>query len=109
MAAFLEDLQQFAERYPEAYDTDVREHLFDVVDAAVIKQSVGYSIPEELGMFSEEANAELAKILKTNIVRINKVFSAFKLDTQEKRRRSFFNAKLHTENGTTVDKFFGCP
>ena len=109
MAALLEDLEQFGETYPEIYDTDVREHMWAVFDSGLIKQISGYAVPMKLGMFSDEANSELAGILKNNLDRLKSIFQTFGLDTEEKRRRSFFNPKLHTEKGTTVDEFFGSP
>lgn len=109
MASLLEDLEQFGKEHEELYDTDVRERLWGVANSALIQQTDGYIIPKDLGMFSPEANAELVSILKRNVKQLREAFSVFKLDTEQKRLTSFFNPKLHTESGSTVDDFFGHP
>ena len=109
MAGLLEDLEQFGSTHEELYDTDVRERLWEAVDAALIRQSDGYAIPTDLGMFSPEANTELASIMSRNIERLRQVFAVFRLDTEQKRLASFLNPNLRTESGRTVDEFFGHP
>ena len=109
MATFLEDLEKVGDNYPELYDTDVRERLFVLIDDTVLKRRKAVNVPEYLGMSSEEANAELRKVLEENITRINEVFDIFELNSEEKRKISFWNLDLHTENGSRVDEFFGSP
>ena len=107
MAALLEDLEKLGKEHEELYDTDVRERLWSVIEDGLIKQTKDFQVPRELGMFSPEANAALAKILKENIKRLREVFAVFDLHTEEKRRASFFNPELHTESGRSVEDFFG--
>ena len=109
MATFLEDLEKVGDNYPELYDTDVRERLFVLIDDTVLKRRKAVNVPEYLGMSSEEANAELRKVLEENITRINEIFDIFELNSEEKRKISFWNLDLHTENGSRVDEFFGSP
>ena len=109
MATFLEDLEKVGDNYPELYDTDVRERLFVLIDDTVLKRRKAVKVPEDLGMSSEEANAELRKVLEENITRINEIFDIFELNSEEKRKISFWNLDLHTENGSRVDEFFGSP
>ncbi len=109
MAGFLEDLERLGEEHGELYDTDVRERLWTVVESALIEQRRGYEIPAELGMFTPEANARLAAVLRENVARLRSVFATFQLETPRQRRASFTNPALHTESGRTVDEFFGSP
>lgn len=109
LAGFLEDLEMVARDHPELFDTDVRERMWSVVDHVLIKQSTGIVIPEAFGMFSPEGNQRVRDVFTLHLNNLRKVFAAFNLDTEEKRLHSFFNPKLHTESGMTIDEFFGHP
>jgi hypothetical protein len=109
MAALLEDLEVLADEFPELLDTDVRERLFALVQSQLLAQSEGVAVPSELGMFSTEANGRLQELLSRHLVSLREVFNVFELDTERKRRVSFFNSRLRTERGTRVDDFFGHP
>ena len=109
VVALLEDLEQLGDTHGELYDTDVREHLWAVIEQGVIKGHSSFTVPTELGMFSAEANAELAEILRVNVNRLNETFATFELTSEQQRLASFFNSKLHTERGSTVEDFFGSP
>ena len=109
MAALLEDLEIFGKEHAELYDTDVRERLWEAFETGLIKQSPNFSLPRELGMFSPEANRELVALVGKHLEHLRKIFIVLKLDTEEKRRNSFLNSKLHTESGLKVEEFFGSP
>lgn len=109
MAALLEDLEAIGAEHDELFDTDVRERMWAIVDAALIKQTTEIAVPAELGMFTAEGNAKLRAALEFNLTRLRQVFAIFQLDTEQKRRASFFNPRLHTEQGRHVDDFFGHP
>jgi len=109
MAALLEDLEKLGNEHQELYDTDVRESLWSVIEEGLIQQTNDFKVPQDLGMFSPEANTALAKIMMENIKRLREVFAIFDLHTEEKRRASFFNPELHTESGRSVEDFFGSP
>jgi hypothetical protein len=107
MADLLESLEAFGERYPELYDTDVREQLWLAFDLALLRQEPDFELPGTYGLFSDEANTELAKIVHAQIAHLKEIFAVSSLDTPSKRRVSFLNPKLHTEKGQYVDDFFG--
>jgi len=107
MAALLEDLESLGQEHGELYDTDVRERLWAVAETGLIRQSPGYRVPTELGMFTPEANARLVQIMESHLKRLRSTFETFGLDTEEKRALSFHNPRLHTESGKSVDEFFG--
>ena len=60
-------------------------------------------------MFSAEGNDALREILEFNLPRLREVFHVFGLKSETARRTSFYNAKLRTERGASVDAFFGAP
>jgi hypothetical protein len=109
MAHLLENLEQLADDHGEVYDTDVRERMWAVVNQILIKQSAPVDVPDDLGMFTPEANQRLKQILQFNLQRLREVFEIFGLDTEQKRLASFFNQRLQTERGHHVDDFFGAP
>ena len=109
MAALLYELEEFGEKHSELYDTDVRERMWAVVEGILIKQCTTADVPDELGMFSSDANEQLKQILIRNLEQLRDVFEAFELDTERKRLASFQNERLHTEKGHYVEDFFGAP
>ena len=109
MAAFLEDLEEVSDAHAELFDTEVRERLWTIIDSVLIIQTSPVEIPEELGMFSAEGNAQLRDVLDKNLRRLIQVFDALDLDTERKRRVSFLNPELRTERGHSVEDFFGSP
>ena len=110
MAALLEDLGIIAEEHEEVFDTDVRERLSEAAERLVIRREPGYRVPEDLGMFSDEGNRRLRETLESDFERLNQVFDVFELDTEAKRRASFYNPKVRSdEDGYSVDDFFGHP
>ena len=109
MAAFLADLETLADDFEELLDTDVRERMWTVIDRQLLAQSEPVAVPDDLGMFSPEANRRLQALLTRNLGSLRQVFAVFELDTEAKRRLSFFNPKLRTERGTRVEDFFGHP
>jgi len=110
MAALLEDLELLGEEHEELYDTEVRENLWLIADDYLLKQRRRrLHLPEDLGMFSEEANKALKAVLEDDLPKLREIFKIFELNTEAKRRASFLNPKLHTEKGRYVDEFFGHP
>jgi len=109
MAALLEDLETLADDSAELFDTDVRERMGAVIERQLLTQSEPVAVPADLGMFSPEANRRLQALLTRNLGLLRQVFALFELDTEAKRRLTFFNPKLRTERGTRVEDFFGHP
>lgn len=107
MGAFIDALEEFAGRNEEVRDTAVRERLSEVAHERFILPRRGYAIPEDLGMFSDAANAELAGVLEEHFGHLDAIVEGFRLDSAAKRAAAFFNPKLHSSSGTTfVDDFF---
>jgi hypothetical protein len=107
MGAFIDALEEFAARNEEVRDTAVRERLSEVAHERFILHRRGYAIPEDLGMFSDAANAELAEVLQEHFGHLDAIVEGFRLDSAAKRAATFFNPKLHSSSGTTfVDDFF---
>jgi len=109
MASLLEDLESLAEEHEELFDTDVRERMWAIVDAVLIRQTSEVAVPDEIGMFTPEANEKVQSALLFNLQRLRETFAIFELDTERKRLDSFFNPRLRTERGRRVDDFFGHP
>jgi hypothetical protein len=109
MASLLEELEELADEFPELLDTDVRQRMYLVVQKQLLAQGERESVPADLGMFSPEGNTKLQELLERNIRALREVFAIFELDTEKKRRVTFFNSRLHTERGTRVEDFFGQP
>jgi hypothetical protein len=107
MGDFIDALEEFATRNEEVRDTAVRERLSEVAHERFILHRRSYDIPQDLGMFSDAANAELAAVLQAHFGYLDAVVDGFRLDSKAKRATTFFNPKLHSSSGTTfVDDFF---
>jgi hypothetical protein len=109
MAALLDDLDELAEAHPEVLDSDVRERMWEVVQASLIRQVATAQIPSELGMFTPEGNEQLHDVLAANLARLRETFAVFRLDTPAKRLASFHNPKLRSARGSSVEHYFGHP
>ena len=107
MGDFIDALEQFATRNEEVRDTAVRELLSEVAHERFIRHRRSYEIPNDLGLFSDAANAELAALLREHFGYLDAIVDGFRLDTKAKRAAAFFNPKLHSSSGATlVDDFF---
>jgi hypothetical protein len=76
MAALLNDLEFLADQHSELLDTDVRERLWSVVDAQLLRQDAEVQVPDDLGMFTPEGNTQLQRLMQQHLVRLRAVFSA---------------------------------
>jgi hypothetical protein len=45
LAALLDELDEVAARHPEVLDTDVREHLREVIEEGYLQLSPAYEVP----------------------------------------------------------------
>ena len=106
----LEALEELAEQHSELLDTAVRERLWEVIDGRIIKADASYTIPLDLGMFSDAANRKLLAILTHHLNNLFTAFDVCGLRTSQQRLHSFQNPHIKTPlHGYTYDDFFGSP
>ncbi len=110
VAALLEDLEALAEEHPEMLDTMVRETLWTALDRAVIRRETGFSLPAEFGLFSDNANLRLRRLLLRFIEAFEQIGALGGLDTPERRRACLLNLSIRSpRRGHTIDTSLGDP
>jgi hypothetical protein len=110
LAGLLDALEEVAESHPELLDTDVREQLWDVIERKYVHLDRQYTIPEDLGMFSPEANSMLRRVLDHHLNNLVTIADLFRLDTEAERLRTILNPTVRsTPGGHSYDYFLGQP
>jgi hypothetical protein len=92
--------------HEEVMDTAVREQLHEAVFKTLVEPEAGYRLPEEFGMFSEEGNAKVRRILGKFLAH-PEVEAAKKLGTAKERLEAFGDLEVESSEGTTYDEYFG--
>ncbi len=109
LAWLLEDLELIAIEHEEIFDTDVREQMWSFLEARFIRLNKNASLPESFGMFTDEGNDKVREAFARNTENLDTIIDIFSLDTYEKRKITFKNARLATRGGNRLDDFFGAP
>ena len=103
----LNSLDKVFEDHEELGDTDVRERLADVIQQAFIDRKVGYVVPDEFGMFSDEGNEKVKSALAKFLAHPDVVATGKKLATPKERLDAFANVEVESSEGNTYDEYFG--
>ena len=108
LKALLESLARVAKTHDELYDTDVREQMFEAVFKAFIHPEPGYVLPDEFGMFSAEANAQVKTALQNYVTQARQTEEKLHITAPEERLDTFQNPEVCTDADELYpDDFFG--
>jgi hypothetical protein len=97
------DLERIGQSHEELYDSEVREQMGNAVMAAFVRQTPGYVFPDQFGMFSEAANAEVRKALASYVDRAIALAAQAMLRTFHDRLRAFQDRSVRTSSAVPVD------
>ena len=109
LAALLDDLDAAASEHEEIFDTQVRERMWEYLEARFIRHEKRTPLPDEFGMFSSDGNNRIRDAFQRNTENLDTIIEIFDLDTVDKRRITFTNPKLISEAGSRLDSYFGSP
>ena len=109
MAGLLEDLEGVASDHEEIFDTEVRERMWEYLEARFIQHRKTTTLPNDFGMFTPEGNEQIRKAFAQNTENLDTIIKIFYLDTAQKRKVTFTNPKLISAGGNHLDDFFGAP
>ena len=104
----LDNLETIGAEHEELYDTDVREHISDAIMSGFVRQTAGYSLPDEFGMFDADADSAVKAALAQFIERATQAAASQGLDSPQARLDAFQNPEI-TSSGDqqAYDEFFG--
>ena len=102
----LNELERIGSKYPELYDTDVRESLGIIILNILNSEDSLCEIPNEYGMFSDEANLEIKKLLELSIKKLWES-NDYNLASHEERFAVFSSTEIQSETGQFLEDFIG--
>src|SRR5712692_10758339 len=87
-------LDKVFEEFEEVGDTAVREFMYDAVRKSFIVPQVGFELPDEFGMFSEEGNRKVRAALREFLTHPEVAAAATKLKTAKERLDAFQDVEV---------------
>jgi len=104
----LNRLKAIGETHEEIYDSECRELMSRAVFEGFIRRSLQFTLPEEYGLFSAEANREVRDALSEYIDVATRISADLHLNTFHERLIAFQNPCVHSDDGEEFyDDFFG--
>ena len=103
----LDELERIGEVHGEICDTMVREMLFDAVYAGFFKPREGFVLGDRFGLYEPEGNAEVREALARFISAAPSQAADLGLNTPNERLRAFYAPGILSEQGLSIDEFFG--
>ena len=101
LSGLLDALDEIGLAHPELFDTDVREQIWAVVEARYVRLNREVVAPQDLGMFSPEANEKLRRALDLHLTNLVMIADVFRLDTKEQRLRTLVSAHAAQQRDAT--------
>jgi hypothetical protein len=99
-------LEEAAGSHPELYDTEVRDHLAEALLRGFVEQEADFEVPAALGLFTDEGNEAVRRILQDYLREARARAETLGLD-REGRQAALWNYDVATDEGQYADDFFG--
>ena len=103
----LNNLESLAEENEEIFDTDCREQIHDVIFSGFVKPADDFKLPDEFGLFSEDGNSDLKKILGEFLKKANTLAEEQGITKFRDRLDAVQDVEVETDEGNTPDEFMG--
>lgn len=108
LSILLERLRLIGEEHSELYDSEVREQMGEAIMEGFIREQKGFRLPDQFGMYSDEANRRVKAAIAKYIEGANKKTSEVGLKNFHDRLAAFQNSKVQTSvPGNDYEEFFG--
>jgi hypothetical protein len=99
----LRELERIGHAHEELYDSEVREQMGNAVMAAYVRRTPGYFLPDQFGMYSKDADAEVRKSLAEYIERANALADEIGVTSFHARLAAFQNRAVRANPTVAVD------
>jgi hypothetical protein len=104
----LEILEDIGQSHEELYDTVCRENMGNSVFHLFVKPSLDYTLPDDFGLHSDEANQQVKSALCRYIASANELAPTVGITDFHARLAVFQNADVRTSREkSSFDDFFG--
>src|SRR5262249_51177607 len=105
----LRRLERLGQNHEELYDSEVREQMGNAIMEGYVRRRPGYRMPDQFGMFSEAADAEVREALAAYTEKANAVAQEIGLAPFHSRLAAFQNSDVRTKPpvGIYYDDLFG--
>src|SRR5690242_17128429 len=104
----LNQLDAIGEQHEEIYDSECRDKMGNAVLTGFIRQVDGFLLPQDFGLFSEDANLAVRIALGTYIHEANRSAAALDLKSFFQRLNAFQNVEVRSDvQGSFYDDYFG--
>jgi hypothetical protein len=103
----LRRLEPIAQQHEEIGDTESRDAMRRAVFRSFLRPEPGYELPDDLGLFDDDANREVKEAIAEYISAARVLAPSLGLTTFQHRLAAFQDCSVVTQDGTTYDDFFG--
>jgi hypothetical protein len=107
LKTLLNDLDEIGKDAEEVGDTKVRERMSETIYHGFPNPSDGYDIPQEFGMFSDDANKKVRAALIKFLSAVKPKIGSSDLNKPGKRLNAFQDEDVEPEDGMYYDDYFG--
>ena len=104
---FLETMEVLGKKHSGFYDTAVRECMGEAIYVGFVMKREGYKVPNHLGLFSDEANAEVQGTLQSFLDQALAQLEGLGETDEDTRKKMIWRRDIATESGITPDGFLG--
>lgn len=103
----IDALDRVYEEHEELGDSAVRDQMYNAIHKGFIVPELGYTLPAEFGMFSDEGNKLVRSALKKFLAHPDLLAASKSLMTPESRLAAFQDGDVESREGCNYDEYFG--
>ena len=104
---FLDALDSIGDQNEELFDSDVRQRMSNAIMEGFVRNRKDYEIPNDFGMFSEQANAAVRNAILNFVVMATHRADALGLSGFHERLLFVQDAAARSDAGNDYDDFLG--
>lgn len=104
----LENMELIGQHNEELFDSEVRERMGNAIMNGFVRAKAGYQVPQDLGMFSDEANYAVRSAIQSYVDEASSAAASLGIVKFHDRLAAFQNREVRTEQTKSdYDEFFG--
>lgn len=103
----LDQLEGIGEDHEELFDSEVRQYMSNAIVQAFVRSQQDYSVPDNLGMFSDEANNAVKSAIVQYIADASRKADEIGLQRFHDRLLAVQDGSVRSYGGNDYDEFLG--